>query len=153
MRMTAFFARGAQHVMSMVDSVQHDLQLSTQPLVHAEAEDLGDLVRHQSHQADVARALVQLVNRKVLAEDQIPAVLDLLDRIVPAQVDRLAIFLREFGPGQKGPVVESLLEDVGGCSTMARRDGCTRRRDAETSFRRGGSGGAAPRSRHVRSMW
>src|SRR5438128_12553987 len=52
-----------------------------------------------------------LMDRKVPFEDEVPAVFDLIDRVVSAQVDGLAILLGKLGRQKPTPVVQTLLED------------------------------------------
>ena len=79
----------------------------------SEPEDLRDLVWNEPQQAHVARTFEEFVDGMVSAKDQVTTVLDLLNRVVTAQVDRIAIFLRELGADQKSPVVEPFLDDAG----------------------------------------
>lgn len=65
--------------MAMLDVLEERLQFAAQSLGEAEPEDLRDLVGRQAQEADVARAFEQLVDREVAPEDQVPAVLDLLE--------------------------------------------------------------------------
>jgi hypothetical protein len=53
------------------------VQFAPQPLVFADAEDLGDDIRRQAEDAEFARALEDLVNREVAAEDDVATELDL----------------------------------------------------------------------------
>src|SRR3954447_26842913 len=106
-------AAGAEDVMAVLNLFQHALQLSPEPLIDTEAEDLRDLVRQQAQQSDVARPLEQLVDGEVATEDQVEAVLDLLDGIVAAQVDRLPILTRELRSDEPCPVVQAFADDIG----------------------------------------
>ena len=53
------------------------------------------------------------MNGEVATEDEIPAVLDLLHRIVASQINRLAIRFGEFRPHDQSPVIEALADDIG----------------------------------------
>ena len=72
-------AQAREDMMAMLDLLEERLQFAAEPLGESEAEDLRDLVRGQSKQADVARALEQAMDRQVATKDQVPAVLDLLE--------------------------------------------------------------------------
>jgi hypothetical protein len=66
-------------MMAMVTTLQHAAQLAADAPVQAPAEDLRDAVGAQAQQAQIAGALEQLVDGEVAPEDQVAAVLDLLD--------------------------------------------------------------------------
>ena len=55
-----------------------------------EAEELRDLVGAEAIQADIAGALEELVDGEVPTEDQVVAVLDLLEGVLAPQPDGLA---------------------------------------------------------------
>jgi hypothetical protein len=103
----------AQHVVSVVDFLQHGVQLATEPLVFPDAKDLRDRIRGQAEDPELARALEDLVDREVAAEDDIAAQLDLVERVGAAEIDRGALLLRELWADDEGPVVESLPDDLG----------------------------------------
>src|SRR3989454_9470820 len=65
----------AEHVMSMVEFLQHRVQFAAEPLVLAHAEDLGDDVGRQAEHPQFTRTLEDLVDRKMAAEDEIPTVM------------------------------------------------------------------------------
>src|ERR1019366_2006949 len=81
-----------EDVMTVLDLVDHGRKLSVQSFVQPDAENLADAVGRQAPQTDLATALKNLVNREVAFENEVPAVLDLCDRIEPRQAD-LAAFL------------------------------------------------------------
>jgi hypothetical protein len=72
---------GAEHVMAVLDLIDDGEELTPMAALQAGVEDLGDLVRCQSPQAELTASLEQLVDRKVALEDKVEAVLDLSDRI------------------------------------------------------------------------
>jgi len=88
---------GAQHMMAMFGSLQHVAQLAADAFVQAPAEDLRDAVGAQAQQTQIAGALEQPVDGEVAPEDQVAAVLDLLDGVVTAEIDRMAVFFGELG--------------------------------------------------------
>src|SRR5439155_11337629 len=104
---------GAQHVVSVVDFLQHGLELSTKPFVETETEEVGNLIRGQPHQSDIARAFIQLMDWKVALENEVPAILDLLNRKQPVEIDSSPFFFGKLGSEGKTPVVEPLADDVG----------------------------------------
>ena len=55
---------GAQDVMSVLDLLDHRGELAAHSAVQPLAEDLGDFVRRQPPQPELAAALEQLVDRK-----------------------------------------------------------------------------------------
>lgn len=77
------------------------------------AEDPCDFVGAQTQQANLAGTFEDLVNREAAAEDEIAAVLDLIDRAGAAQRNSLAVFGRELRSHEDGPVVGLFLDAVG----------------------------------------
>ena len=47
------------------------------------------------------------------AEDEIPAVLDLLNRIVPLQIDGFPIGFEKLRPDDQSPAIEALADEIG----------------------------------------
>ena len=72
---------GAEHMMAVLDLIDHSEELAAVVALQAGAEDLGDLVGGQSPQAKLTASFEQLVDGKVALEHKIEAVLDLTDRI------------------------------------------------------------------------
>ena len=79
-------------MMAVIGSLQHAAQLAADAFVQAPAEDLRDALGAQAQQAQITGALEQPVDGEVAPEDQVAAVLDLLDGIVTAEIDRVAVF-------------------------------------------------------------
>jgi hypothetical protein len=102
----------AQHMMSVVDFLQHRVQLAAEPFVCPHAKDLGHDIRRQAEDPELTRALEDLVNREVAAEDGIATQLDLLERVGAPEIDRGPLLLRELRADDEGPVVEALSNDV-----------------------------------------
>ncbi len=100
-----------EDMMAVLDLFEKGLQFATEPLGEPEPEDLRDLVRGQSKQAEVAGSLEQFMDRQVAPKDQVSAVLDLLEGVVPAEVDRRAIFGGELRADRPGPVLQALTND------------------------------------------
>ena len=101
----------AQHVVAMVELFEHTMQFAAQPLGDAHPEDMSHFVGGQAEQSHFAGALQNLVDGEVPLADEVPAVLDWIDRVVSAQVDGLAFLLRELRTQQPTPVVQPFLED------------------------------------------
>ena len=99
---------GAKDVVAMLDVFEERLQFAADPFGEPEPEDLRDFIGRQPEQADVAGALEELVDRQMATKDEVPAVLDLLERVMPTEVDRGAIFLGKFRTDGPGPVLEAL---------------------------------------------
>jgi hypothetical protein len=66
---------GAEDVMAMLDLIEDGGQLSSQPLVQPDTEDLTDAVSGEAPQADLAAALEDLVNGEVALKDEIATVM------------------------------------------------------------------------------
>jgi hypothetical protein len=81
-----------ENVMPVLDLIDHRREFSAQPLIQPDPEDLADPVRRQPPQADLAASLEYFVDGKVALEDEVPAVLDLCNRVEPRQA-HLAAFL------------------------------------------------------------
>src|SRR5215813_3039641 len=92
--------------MAMIGSLQRGAQLAADAFVHAPAKDLGDAVGAQAQQAQITGALEQPVDGEVAPEDQVAAVLDLLEGVVTAEIDRVAVLFGELGTDDEAPVLE-----------------------------------------------
>jgi len=77
----------AKHVVAVVEFLQHRVQLAAEPLVFSHAKDLGNDIRRQAEDPQFARALEDLVNREVPAEDEISTQFDLIQRVRAPQID------------------------------------------------------------------
>ena len=100
-------------MMSMIELFQHAVQLAANPLVLADAKDLGDLVGGEAKYSQLTGALEDLVNREIPPEDEITAVFDLVQRVVAPQVDGGPVFLRELRTQDQGPVIQALADPFG----------------------------------------
>lgn len=89
------------------------MQLAAQSLVFPDTEDLGDHIGRQAEDSELAGALEDLVNREMAAKHQIPAVLNLVEGVRSAQLDRRPLLLGELRPEHQRPVVEPLANDLG----------------------------------------
>ena len=101
--------------MAMVGALQHAAQLAADAPVQAPAEDLGDAIGTQAQQAQITGALEQPVDGEVAAEDQVAAVLDLLDGVVTAEIDLLAVLFGENLERRLGSNTRAACESVGRC--------------------------------------
>jgi hypothetical protein len=82
-----------ENVMPVLDLIDHRGQFPAQSFVQADAEDFADPVGREPPQSDFATAFKDLVDGEVAFEDEVPAVLDLRDRIEPGQAHLAAFFL------------------------------------------------------------
>ena len=83
--------------MPRVELSQQAVQLAAPSLVLADPEDRGPLVGGEAKHSQLAGALENLVDGERASEDEIAAVLDLVQRVVPPQVDGRPVLLRELG--------------------------------------------------------
>ena len=81
-----------ENMMPVLNLIDHRREFSAQPLIQPDTENLADAVCRQPPQADLAASLEDFVDGEVALEDEVPAVLDLRDRIKPRQA-HLAAFL------------------------------------------------------------
>jgi hypothetical protein len=89
-------------------------------LVTRTLEAIGHLVGGQAEQSHFAGLLKDLVDREMPLENEIAAVLNLVDGVSAAQVDGLAVFFRKLGAEKPTPVVQSFL-DNGSAQPVGRR--------------------------------
>jgi len=82
-----------ENVMPVLDLIDHCRQFPAQSLIQADTEDFADPVRREPPQSDFATAFKDLVDGEVAFENEVPAVLDLRDRIEPGQAHLAAFFL------------------------------------------------------------
>src|SRR5712692_6596500 len=73
------FAVDAQHMMAMIDLLQHALELAPEALVFANAKDLRDLVGGEAEHAQLTRPFKDLMDRKMPLEHHVAAELDLVE--------------------------------------------------------------------------
>jgi hypothetical protein len=78
------FAVDPHHMMTMVELLQNAMELASQPLGDTHSEDVGHLVGGQAEQAYFAGPFENLMDWKVPFEDEVPAVFDLIDRVLSA---------------------------------------------------------------------
>jgi hypothetical protein len=87
-----------EDVVPVPDLVNHRGELSPQSFVQPDAEDFTDAVRRQPPQTEFATSPEDLVDGEVTFENEVPAVLDMSNRIEPRQAHPAALFLENFGP-------------------------------------------------------
>src|SRR5882724_861107 len=75
------FEVGPEDMMPVFDLFQGGVEFALQLLGDAAAEDLGDLDGRQPPESNLAGAFEDPVNREVALEDEIAAVLDLVDGV------------------------------------------------------------------------
>jgi hypothetical protein len=100
-------------MMAVAGLVQDAAQPAGQALVQAPAEDLRDVVGAQPQQTQIAGTLEELVDGKVAPKDQVAAILHLLQRVVAAEVDGVAVFFGELGAHYQGPILQAGANDAG----------------------------------------
>jgi hypothetical protein len=69
--------------------------------------------------------LEDLVDREMPLEDEIAAVFDLVEGVLPLQVDGLAVLWRKLGTQEPGPIVQPFFDD-GGAQLIGGRLSCLR---------------------------
>src|SRR6202022_776465 len=106
------FPVSPEDVMAMLDLIDHSGELPPQSFVQPDAEDLADPVGRQPPQTYLATALEDLVDGEVAFENEVPAVLDLCDRIEPRQAHLAAFLLGELRAEDEGPVIELFADDL-----------------------------------------
>jgi hypothetical protein len=87
-----------EDVVSVLDLVDYRGELSLQSFIQPDAEDLADAFRRQPPQTDLATAPEDLAYGEMTFENEVPAVLDMSNRIEPRQAHPAALFLENFGP-------------------------------------------------------
>ena len=65
-------------MVAVVELLQHAVQLAAKPLVFADTEDLRDFVGGEAEQTQLTGALEEFVNGEIPPEDEIAAVLCLV---------------------------------------------------------------------------
>ena len=105
------FPVGTEHMMSVLDLVDHGGQFAAQAFVQPDAEDLADPVGRQPPKADLAASLEDLVDGEVAFEDEIPAVLDLGDGVEAGEIHLAAFFLGELRAEDQSPVIELFADE------------------------------------------
>src|ERR1700745_3017709 len=104
---------GAIDMGAVLDLLDDGGELAGDLAMQALPENLGDLVRRQPPQSQLAAALEQLVDGEVLLEDEVAAVFDLRDRIEARKIDLLALLGGELRAQDQGPIVEPLADNGG----------------------------------------
>src|SRR5580704_15676803 len=83
--------KGTEEVMPVLDPLQRGVELPLQFPGDADAEDLADLVPGQTPQPNLAGTFEDAMDGEVALEDEIAAVLDLVDGVEPVQVHRASL--------------------------------------------------------------
>jgi hypothetical protein len=96
-----------------VEPFQHAVQLAAHPLVLADAEDLGDFVGGEAEYSQLTGALEDLVDGEMAPEDEVAAVLDLIQRVGAPQVDSHPVLGGKLGSQHPGPVIQARADDLG----------------------------------------
>jgi len=106
------FAVGAEDVMAVLDLLQGGVELALQFLGDAAAEDLRNLVGRQPPESNLAGAFEDSVNGEVALEDEIAAVLDLVDGVKAAEIHGAAFALGELRSQNQSPVFQAGANDI-----------------------------------------
>src|SRR5208283_588149 len=107
------FPVGAEDVLAVLDGFHDGLQLAVDAVAMAAPESAPDALAGHAPQAQLATALEDLPDGVVAREDEVLAVLDLVDVITALQFGGAPVPLGELGAQQEGPVVEARLNDFG----------------------------------------
>ena len=99
--------------MAVFNLLQRRVQLPLQLLRDPAAEDFRDLVGRHTPQTDLAGTFKDFVNWEMPFEDEVPAVLDLIDGVEPAQIHGGPLSFREVGTEPTSPVIQTLLDHAG----------------------------------------
>ena len=99
--------------MPMIELFQGSVQLAADSLVFANPKDLGYLVGGEAEDSQFASALEDLVNGEIPPEDEIPAVLQLVQGIATPQVDGGPVFLGKLGTQDQSPIIQAGTDDLG----------------------------------------
>ena len=98
---------------AVLDLVDDGRKLAPHSAIETRAEDLRDPVSGKPPQANLATALKEFVDGEIALEDEIAAILDLVDGIEARQVHRHAFLVGEFRPQDEGPVIDPTADDLG----------------------------------------
>src|SRR5271157_131428 len=90
------------------------MEFPLQFLGNADAENLADLVRGQPPQPNLAGTFEDAVDGEVALEDEIAAVLDLVDGVEPVQVHGASLPFGELRSQQQSPVVQTFANHLPG---------------------------------------
>src|SRR3989442_5027840 len=110
--------------MPMVELFQHAVQLATDSLVLAHAEDLSDFVRGEAKHSQLTGAFEDLVDGKVAPKDEIATVLDLVQRVVAPQVNGGPVLLGELRAQDQRPVIQALADHLRTKAVGSRLQSC-----------------------------
>ncbi len=109
-----------KNMMAVLHLFKCRIELASGLPVDPRAEDFGDLVGGQPPESDFTATLEDPVNRKGTFENEVPAVLDLTDRIKAAQIHGRALTFGELRTEDQGPVIETFPNGVGGEAVRCR---------------------------------
>ncbi len=106
------FEVGPKDMMPVFDLLEGGVEFALQLLGDAAAEDLRDLVGRQPPESNLAGAFEDPVNGEVALEDEIAAVLDLVDGVKAAEIHRGALALGELRTQNQSPVFQARTNDI-----------------------------------------
>ena len=101
-------------MVAMVDTFESSMEFPLEMAGNALAEDLRDLLGGQFNETEFTGSLEEFVDGEGFAKDKVQTVFDLAEGIEAAQIHSLPFSFRELGTQQKGPIVETLLQQFWG---------------------------------------
>jgi len=104
---------GAENVVAVLDPIEDGVKLAAKPFGQAYAENLGDLLAGHALETDFAGAFEDFADREVLLENEVATVFNLGQGVGPAHVHLLALAAGELGAEHKGPILQTLADDLG----------------------------------------
>jgi hypothetical protein len=117
------FEVGAQDMVAMVDPFESGMELSLELSGNTLAEDLGNLLGGQFHEAEFTGAFEEFVDGKGLTKDKVEAIFHLAEGIEAAQVHGLAFSFGELGTQEKRPRIKPFLEQFRGQTVRSLLEG------------------------------
>ena len=101
-------------MVAMVNLFESGVKLPLKMPGNTLSEDLRDLLRGQFKETQFTRTFEEFVDRKGIAKDKVQAIFHLAEGIEAAQIHGLTFSFGELGAQNKGPILETLLQQFGG---------------------------------------
>src|SRR5215467_11383253 len=98
--------------MAVLDLLHGGIEFALQFLGDATAENFGDLVSREPPKAHLAGAFEDPVNGEMALEDEVAAVLDLVDGVEAAEIHSGALALGELRTQNQSPVFQASPNDI-----------------------------------------
>ena len=102
---------GAVDVVAMLALIDDGAELAAERLGQSDCEDLADFVRGQAPQPQLAGTLKDFMDGEVAFEDEIAAVLGLVDGVEARQIHRGAFLLGKLRAQDQSPVIQLFPHD------------------------------------------